>query len=237
MLPIPVLLKTDSDMPRPDDPEYYLVAQDGVFLCRNHRFFSTDVPVKRPIRSLVKHQARCHVHYPKVGRTTLSYIVGFFNRVYEKHSSEAVVLLFWDLKDKRYRICVPEQKAKVWESYNGCRSPKSVAYKMPPQSMSHMLLVGDVHSHGNLGAYSSCTDVDDEIYRDGVHVVIGHIKEEPPEFHLEMAIDQRRFKMRFEQFFEGYDQRRLAIPQEWMDKVSITIDRPWGAKWLLHNKH
>ena len=70
-----------------------------------------------------------------------------------------------------------------------------------------------------------------------MHVVIGHIKEEPPEFHLEMAIDQHRFKMRFEQFFEGYDQRRLAIPQAWMDNVSITIDRPWGAKWLSHNKH
>ena len=44
MAPIPLYLKTDEQMPRPCDPEFYWVTRDGTFLCRNHPFFACDVP-------------------------------------------------------------------------------------------------------------------------------------------------------------------------------------------------
>ena len=92
-MPIPVFLKTAADMPRPDEPEFYWLTQNGAFLCRNHPFFTSDVPSTRPIRALAPHQAGVTVRYPKLKTSMVETIVGFFWRVYQQHSSESVELL------------------------------------------------------------------------------------------------------------------------------------------------
>ena len=88
---------------------------------------------------------------------------------------------------------------------------------MPPPR--HHLLVGDIHSHADLDAYPSGQDRNDELYRDGVHVVVGRIDREPPQFHLEFAVDGQRFRLKFDSFLRGYQRRRRIVPQKWMDKV------------------
>src|SRR5947199_337480 len=55
MAPIPLYLKTDEQMPRPADAEFYWLTRDGAFLCRNHPFFVSDVPTRRPIKALAAH--------------------------------------------------------------------------------------------------------------------------------------------------------------------------------------
>ena len=225
---IPVYLKTDVHMPRPDDPEYYLVTRGGTYLCRNHSFFSSDVRTIRAPSSLEDHAEKCWVRYPKLSRSRLEFAVGFFDRVYQLHRSEAVMLLFWDLKRKRYKLWVPDQKPTVWESFSGNRSPMDVAYQVPVPLPNNHLLVGDIHSHADMGAYASHQDCHDEFYRDGVHVVVGHIDAgEPPQFHLEMAIDGQRFLLKADQFLEGYRCRRKLVPQAWMERVEVKVKRSW----------
>ena len=116
---IPIYFKSDPEMLRPKDSEFYWVTRDGTFLCRNHGFFTTDVPTDRKPKTLAGHQARCLVRYPKLGVAALEYVVGFFDRVFELHGSEAIVLLFWDLRRERYKLWVPQQEATVWESSSG----------------------------------------------------------------------------------------------------------------------
>ena len=42
----PILLKTADTMPWPEDESvFHLVTSDGLFLCRNHPFFTSSVPV------------------------------------------------------------------------------------------------------------------------------------------------------------------------------------------------
>jgi hypothetical protein len=161
----------------------------------------------------------------------LEFIVGFFHRVYELHSSESVVLLLWDLERQRYRLHVPEQEATVWQSWSGKRSPIDVRYTVPAPLPPRHLLVGDVHCHGNMAAFSSSTDRDDEIYRDGVHGIVGRIDSEPPEFHLELAIDGYRFALRFDQIFDGYEKRRHFVPQKWVEQVRIKTEGMGGSSW------
>jgi hypothetical protein len=222
-MPIPLYLKTDAQMPRPTDPEFYWLTQDGPFLCRNHPFFTSDVPTRRPIRALAPHEPRCVLRYPVVKASTLEFIVGFFGRVYDVHRSESVVLLLWDLDGQRYRVLVPEQTATVWRSWDGERSPLDVRYTVPMLPPRH-LLVGDIHCHGNMAAYASSTDRLDERYRDGIHGVVGRIEEEPPEFHLELAIDGFRFALAEDQIFEGYTRRRCFVPRAWLNQVKIEVD-------------
>jgi hypothetical protein len=233
-MPIPLYLKTDAQMPRPTDSEFYWLTRDGAFLCRNHPFFTSDVPAKRPIRALAEHEPRCVVRYPKVKASTLEFIVGFFDRVYQLHQSESVVLLLWDLEAQRYKLCVPEQEAGVWESYSGRRSPQDVRYTVPVLPARH-LLVGDIHCHGNLAAFASTTDRDDERYRDGVHAVVGSIESEPPEFHLELAIDGYRFGLEMSHIFEGYTQRRRFVPRQWLDRVRVQVDG--YSRWANSEKN
>jgi hypothetical protein len=222
MSPLPLYLKTDDRMPRPADPEFYWLTQDGAFLCRNHPFFTSDVPTRRPVKALAPHEARCVIRYPKVKASTLEFIVGFFDRVYELHRSEAIVLLLWDLDEQRYKVRVPEQQASVWQSWSGSRSPQDVRYTVPPLPPRH-LLVGDIHSHGNISAYASGTDEADEKYRDGVHVVVGHVRDEPPDFHAELAIDGYRFRLQMDHLFEGYQRRRHFVPQKWLEQVKVKV--------------
>jgi hypothetical protein len=229
---IPVYLKTDSNQSRPEDPEYYLVTRDQVYLCRNHPFFQTDVPVKRPVSSLVRHDPSCQVRYPKLGVSALEFVVGFFGKVFELHASESIVLLLWSLDRQRYKLLVPEQEASVWESYAGSRSPLDVRYTVPVLPRRHLLL-GSIHCHGDIGAYSSSTDRHDERYRDGVHAIVGHVHREPPSFHVELAVDGHRFPLEFDDLFQGYRRRRRLIPKSWLDKVKVTIER---SKWYYSTK-
>jgi hypothetical protein len=224
MAPIPLYLKTDAAMPRPNDSEFYWLTQDGAFLCRNHPFFVSDVPARRPVKALAPHEPRCVLRYPRVKASTLEFIVAFFDRVYELHRSEAVVLLLWDLDNQRYKVWVPEQEATVLRSWGGSLSPWDVRYTVPAPLPPRHLLVGDIHCHGNMAAFASSTDEADERYRDGVHVIVGHIQDEPPEFHLELAIDGYRFRLKEEQLFEGYRKRRRFVPRKWLDQVKVKVD-------------
>jgi hypothetical protein len=219
MPPIPVYLKTDADMPRPGDPEFFLLTRNGTFLCRNHPFFASDVPTNRPVRALAAHRPGVEVRYPRLKAVQLESIVGFFWRIYQLHRSEAVVLLVWDLAEQRYRLIVPEQEATVWRSGRE-RSPQDVRYRVgvPPAGQ---LLVGDIHSHGNMPAFTSWTDADDERHRDGIHAVVGRIEQEPPEIHVEMAVDGERFELKPEHIFEGYQARRQFVPRAWLDRVKV----------------
>jgi len=229
MPPIPVYLKTDEQMPRPADPEFYWLTQNGAFFCRNHPFFASDVPATRPVQPLAPHEPQCVVRYPKVRTLTLEYIVGFFDRVYQQHHSESVVLLLWDLANQRYRIWVPEQTATVVRGWGGRRSPLDVSYKLPVPLPPRHLLVGDLHCHGNMAAFSSATDRADERYRDGVHGIVGRIDREPPEFHLELSVDGHRFALEREQIFEGYEKRRHFVPRKWLEQVTVKAERFGGA--------
>ena len=220
MTAMPVYLKQSEQETRPTDSEFYWVTRDGTFLCRNHPFFESDVPTSQPPRALAPHRARCILRYPKLGRRMLETIVGFFDLVYRRHQAESVVLLYWDLQEERYRLHIPRQEAKVWQSWNGHRVPTDVSYTVPLDVPPNCLLVGDIHCHGDMASYTSYTDQNDARYRDGIHAVVGQIQQEPPQFHTEISIDGYAFLVRFEDFFAGYRSRRAA-PEQWLQRVSV----------------
>ena len=233
MLSIPVYLKKSAKAKRPQDSEFYWVTRDGTFLCRNHPFFSSDAPAKNSPRGLAKHASACQVRYPKLGVAALEFIVAFFAKVYDLYQSEAIVLLYWDSEKERYKLRVPEQEATVWESYSGRRSPMDVSYKPPLDVPPHEWLIGDIHSHGDIGANASAKDREDERYQDGIHAIVGRIEEEPPQFHTGMSVDGTPFLLKFAHIFKGYNQRRKTVPQAWLDKVKIVVQKPmsWGGNY------
>jgi hypothetical protein len=232
---IPIYLKTVDAPSRPEDPEFYWLTRSGLYFCRNQRFFSSDAPARRMPGTLAEHQPGCEVRLPLLGVAALEYVVGFFHEIYLRHGAEAIVLLLWDLRRKRYRLCVPPQRASVWKSTAGLPCAVDVAYEIPTPLPRDHLLIGDIHSHADLQAYSSGTDAHDERYRDGVHVVVGQIDREPPDFHLDMVVDGARFPLRFGQFFRGYRARRVRVPRAWPAAVKVGVSySTWVSTLDVH---
>ena len=228
MTKIPLYLKADKDAPRATDSEFYLLARNGLFFCRNHRFFQSDVLCSKGPGWLASHNVHCQLNFPRIKKTMLERIVGFFSRIYETHGSEAVVLLAWNQKEHQYRILVPDQEATVWESYGGYRSALDVHYTVPLVLPPDHLLVGDIHCHARGDAYSSFTDREDEFYKTGFHVVVGRIHQDPPVFHLEFTVDGKRFPAHFDDLFEGYRRRRGGVPPGWLEKVRVKVKKPYS---------
>lgn len=224
----PIYVKSDPDMVWPQDERvFYLLASEGLYLCRNHRFFSSCVPAPGFPCELATQRKFLRIRFPKIPRRLLEQIVGFFARIGAEHGAEAAVLLAWDDPAACVRAVVPQQTATVSSSWSGKPFPMDVHYQMPKLAEG-LTFLGDIHSHVDMSAYASWTDKRDEIHSAGLHIVVGRIQQEPPEFHIEATVDGVRFRVDDPALvFAGYRRRCLDVPQPWFDKVQVV---PWNKQ-------
>ena len=220
-LTTPVYLKTAPAMPWPDQSIFYLLTADGLFLCRDHPFFRSTVPAPVWPSELESHNASLVVRYPKIPRQQMELIVSFFAHVGHRYSAEAIVLLGWNKRTEEVETIVPEQVAFNGRNRWGDMWPISVDYKAPTDLSSDVVIFGDIHSHVDGAAYASFVDRDDETHRPGLHIVIGRVFDEPPEFFVQAVVDGTRFNLKLKQVLEGYRRRTEEFPDCWLDRVSI----------------
>lgn len=222
-------------MPWPEDKFFYLLSSDGLFRCRNHEFFQSCVPMKDGPKELASQKKFCRVSYPKIPQALVEKAVGFFHLVADKQNSEAAVLWVWNRQTKQVEMIVPDQTG-----INGSPSksqphgwPMDVKYEIPILP-HHLSLIGDMHCHVDGSAYASFTDENDETHRPGIHIVVGHIEEEPPMFYCDVVADGERFSVTdMKSVWEGYSKRRLnEVPLEWLDKVKLK-----EKKWSYGGSH
>lgn len=216
----PIYVKTQNDMPWPEEEQaFYLLAQDGLFFCRNSRFFQSCVPARSGPGELASQEAFLDIQYPKIPQPLLELAVGFFEQIKQRHGSEAALLLDWDYRAKQVRLLVPRQRCTVYQGYYGTY-PAGVHYELPAELPEDSFIFGDIHSHVDGPAYASVTDKDDEHHRPGLHIVVGRIREEPPDFHIEATVDGMRFEVDPDHVLEGY-RRRTAVSEKYLDQVEI----------------
>lgn len=223
----PIYVKTDPSAPFPADPFSYVLGSNGLFVCRNNQFMTSSVPAPNWPCELAPQRTFLKVRYPKVPRRLLEVVVGFFAVVYKVHRAEAAALLLWDQLKQRVRVLVPDQTSTVSRGWSGKTYPVGVHYEVPAALPAGCILIGDLHSHCDDPAYASYTDKCDETFRSGLHIVVGRIKDEPPEFHIEAVVDGTRFSVAEDLVLEGYRRRRMGTPPEWMDRVEIEA---WGSR-------
>jgi len=226
----PLYLKLDNAMPWPaEEKAFYLLSRDGLFLCRNTRFFRSCVPVQGYPSELANQEPFLKLSYPLIPRRLLETAIGFFDIIGERHASEAAVLIAWNQATGGYEIVVPDQVGFVGTTWYGQQYPVELEYEVPLLP-SHLTLVGDIHSHVDGPAYASLMDKSDEVHRPGLHLVIGRILNEPPQIHCEAVVDGLRFKVRdLGLVIEGYHRRRVdEVPPEWINKVTV---KPWSSRY------
>ena len=205
----PVYLKTGDMKDWPMHKVFYLLTRDGLFLCRNHEWFQSCVLAKRGPGELAEHKESLRHFYPSIPRVLLEKAVGFFHRVHEQNQCESALILAWNRLTNQMELYCPEQEVS-WGS---------VHYQVP-NLPHHLALIGDLHSHGSMSPEPSLTDKEDEMGRAGLHIVVGGIQNEPPQFYCAIVADGQRFTAKIEDLNQYYQVRNSgSVPQEWLDKV------------------
>jgi len=217
----PLYIKADPEQPWPADRTFYILAGTGLYLCRNHELFTSCVPARSWPAELAEQATFLKTRYPKVPRRLMESAVGFFDAVYECHRAEAAVVILWDGQRKSMRLEAPQQTSTVGRNWYGEAYPVDVHYELPTDLPPDCHVLGDIHSHCDYAAYASYVDKTDETHRPGLHMVVGRIRQEPPEFHAEIVVDGTRFRVRTELVIEDYRQRRMDFPSQWMDRVKV----------------
>jgi len=220
----PIYLKLTSEMPWPEHEKvFHLLSRDGLFICRNHPFFRSSAPTHVGPAELAPHEPSLRLSYPRVPQRLFEKIIGFFARIGMKYGAEAAVLLAWNRDTNALEVIVPEQTSIVSSNWTVRPYPIEVHYEIPPLP-PHLMLVGDLHSHGCEDPYFSTMDKQDDLHRPGLHVVVGNVDRELPLWLLEVVVEGTRFKVNDASLvIEGFERRRMhEVPLEWEQKVKIT---------------
>ena len=151
----------------------------------------------------------------------LQQAVGFFDWAYCERGAEAVLLLAWNERRRETEWLAPQQEATSYRNANGCVWAESVRYEFPNPLPEGLAIFGDCHSHCEMSAYSSAVDQQDEALFNGLHVVVGHIDREPPDWHVEVSVDGTRAAIDAKLVCEGYDSRDHRFPDEWRRRHTV----------------
>lgn len=203
---------------------FYLLTGDGVFLCRNHPFFKSSVKTSKVIAEMPVHESFLEPNYPFICALSMERVVGWFYAVAKKHHSEAIVLLCWNALDKRLEIVCPKQEA------NGCR----VTYTTPTMPPG-WTIIGDIHSHVDMSAFSSTTDQTDETHRPGLHIVVGKVTSNRPEFFVNAVVDGEAFTIEDHDTVFAYESLG-EWPVSWMNQLTVNRYERQRSSWLPWKK-
>jgi PRTRC genetic system protein A len=212
---------------------FYLLTANGLFICRNHPFFQSCVPAQSGPAELAGQETYVDLSYPKIPRRLLELTVGFFTQIGQTYNAEALVMILWDNRNQKLSLIVPRQKARIYQGNYGT-FPLGVDYEAPVHLPQDHIILGDIHSHVGMAAFSSDTDRRDEKNRPGLHVVVGRIHREPPEFHAELIVDGLRFKVEPNRVLEDYWQR-ARISTKYLKQVQIETLYPFEGRWNNSN--
>jgi hypothetical protein len=208
---LPFYVKDASYKEDPAASHYYLLAREGLYLVRRSPFFSTELVVQG-LPWLQPHQERVQLNLPaKVPVALLDQATAFFAAVFERHQSEAILLLYYRPATEQYEMVAPHQYV----------TPLTCDYDLAP-TPDGLVRVGTLHSHGALEAGHSDVDERDERYDDGLHFTVGSL-DALPQVSCELVAGGRRFPVPLEQVL---DRRRAEpVPAEWLAAVEGGLER------------
>ena len=221
----PIAVKHDAGALPRDPSVFYLLARTGMYLVRNTPLFTSSVKLHGGPSELRPHSQGLDLS-PRlqVPARIFDPLISFFREVGFYFGAEAAALLLFDRKRDRIAFHIPPQRALVFVTPTGERLPCTVEYDVPVLP-PRFQLIGDLHSHVGGSAYASATDRADEHHRPGLHLVVGRIFREKPEYSADFVVDGTRFRVEPRQILERPCPRRVTSPVSWLNRVRIDYSR------------
>lgn len=188
-----------ADFREHGDMVHVLTARGMMLYQRSELFESlTDLS---DVKRLTRMKERLRFELAKIPVELVARINTFFAEVYYRYRSEAMVILFYDPKQREWMAHVPAQKV----SYGGIDYENPTPLDYEPRFMR----MGTWHSHASISAFHSGTDDNDEFTAGaGVHLTSGKFmqafKEKgiEPEACASIVMGGGRFTVELEQVLE-----------------------------------
>lgn len=228
-----IIKQPETELPPLEEGQMrYVVAQNGIFLERRTTLYSTSSSVGESIAGLVPHERRCSLSTPKVSEEMARQLLSFFRWCYELHGGEAALLLLYDTQRRELQWYCPEQRVEVEETWwGGTRSIYEIQYEGPEELPANTIVLADAHSHGHLSAYPSAVDVEDERYKDGLHIVVGYVNREDVDVYVDFVMDGNRFTVEPDFVLSAVgDAWKEDFPKAWKDRVEV-VRKPYPYAW------
>jgi hypothetical protein len=238
MLNFPVVIKTpDGDSSEEVEARkariHYVVASNGIFQVRELPTHRSVTRVSNAIPGLPEQTESIELHTPRLPRRLLEDTLAFFNEVYERYGGEAIVVPFYDPRARTFQMGVPPQRISAYVDYYGKRWAGShLDYEGVELPKGHVRF-GTIHSHGDLLAYASHTDCQDERFEDGLHVVFGSFKSAELSCSASFVAGGTRFVLEPQEVLEPCGVPDRGPPEGWMDQVEYVEQhwKPYTGSW------
>lgn len=134
------------------------------------------------------------------------------------HNYEAMALICWS-PDTGYSIRIPTQRV----------SAASVSYDHDCYDLAAGdVIVVDVHSHNAMSAFYSGTDERDDRSSICYSGVVGKLDTDTPQIIFRFNAQEKKIPVQISDIFGDPE---VAVPQEWLDKVSVGVPVYSGSNW------
>jgi hypothetical protein len=183
----------EEGKPLPVDPICYIIAKEGIFMKKSLGIMDSIAKVDN-ISILQSIQTSAKMNIPKLPVSAVGKTFAFFREVYKEHSSEAVVIIFYNSAKRSYKIIPPLQKV----SGAGLSYDRDVTCEGYDK-------IGSIHSHANFSAFHSGVDDSDEWSFDGLHITFGHCGSTDGTYTIAASIcsNKQRFVVNPEDYING----------------------------------
>lgn len=204
-----------------DSPIAYVLAGKGVFLYSNSGIFETLTLSDVGIAGLSESNAQCLMNLRRIPKNLVMQVLGFFHWAYKEHSSEAIVLPYYNSANNTWRIVVPEQTVTRGHCDYTVPNPNDV-----PEGYDR---IGSWHSHGDMSAFHSGVDTHDEFEGDdGLHMTSGDFTKtqasQKPSIVASIAAHGTRFTLHPSQIFTlDIEQKDIPATVKWQGSERVAL--------------
>jgi len=205
---------------------YYLYTASGLFLIKNMDLYHACMQVDNGPEWLAKHEEGEFIHFniPKLPTLLIERVVGFFKVVYQHYQSEAIVHIYYNKKEKLFKLIVPHQFIEAFYGNGRYYTPLGVEYKNVPSPPGY-IRIGTIHSHAEQMAHYSHTDFLDSRFDDSLNIVIGNLdrnlEKEKPSFYACMMLNGEKLTMDEREIIQNYRKPFFPVSRKWFNKIHL----------------
>lgn len=210
-----IALKRDGSDNAPDNKNpFWIIASDGMFLHQRNILGRGITKQKTLPKFLPKLDSGGNFWWeaPTIPASICAQIVDFFVKVFERHKTEAEVILLMNYETNEWGVFVPVQKVSH-SAVDSAFDPTDVPAKH--------LIVGTMHSHCDFSPFHSGTDVGDAQDMNGAHFTVGYV-DKTPEFVAMVMQNGTQFNYEPSELADFSDLKAGAAPEEWFEKIIPT---------------
>jgi PRTRC genetic system protein A len=224
-----ILLPDGKTPPPHEDVPYYIVSQKGWMSNVPTLFGIAQTKMSEPPSKIPDVPASFKLNERKFPEHLMRQAHDFFRAVWNKYQTESSLYIIYNRESDTFRLWAPEQYV----------TSTSVNHKLDilPSSWN---AVGTIHSHCNFSAFHSGTDSHDMAGMPGLHITIGQVDQDTPEYAIAMSMGDTQFTVKYEDIISDDSDlpdidTLTRYKTHWMQYVKCG-SAPWQGI-ITHYKH